>query len=138
MTARESYSVRIRAVDTAAEWFYKGANIAFYFSLCLGPVDKPRNSAPLVRYAGTLARYTLTQMVTVGGTIGTMFFVSTALWHLRGVNDGVNYGLGGVATMLLWHRMWEVPRTNLVATCAWVGVVMGLVGHYIIKDRYID
>jgi uncharacterized membrane protein (UPF0136 family) len=77
-------------------------------------------------------------MMTVGGTIGTMFFVSTSLWHARGVNDGLNYALGGAAAVLVWHKLWEVPRGSLVASCAWVGVVMGLVGHYVIKDRYVD
>lgn len=138
MSGRESYSSHIRPIDTAAEWFFKGANIALYFALCLAPVDKPRLGAPLLRYAGTLAGYTLGQMMTVGGTIGTMFFVSTSLWHARGVNDGLNYALGGAAAVLVWHKLWEVPRGNLMASCAWVGVVMGLVGHYVIKDRYVD
>lgn len=67
-----------------------------------------------------------------------MFFVSTSLWHLRKQNDGLNYGIGGAAAICLWHKGWAVPRANLLSSCISIGVVMGLAGHFVIKDRYLD
>lgn len=76
MSSGYSYSAKIRPVDTAMEWFLKGANIgelhtALYFGVCLAKAENPRKGLSTPAYALTLAGYVAKQMLIVGGTIGT-------------------------------------------------------------------
>ena len=123
-----NYVGKIKPLDAFAEWFIKGNNLGFYIGIFMSKVEKQ---------TGFFQRavYTSKTMLTLGISAGTWFFFSKFLERIRGVDDGLNYGLGIMAMQLILHRLWGIPTQKLGRNLLMVGLLGTALGEFCLKQH---
>lgn len=126
----EGGNPQIRPITAAGEWALKSANLstfhtAMYLMPCFVPSHIPSESH--YSYFSRILSLTGRKMGLVGGTMGTAAFVATAMQNSRHCEDGLNYGVSGLAAAGLWSRAWGLSKR---AVFIWA-FAAGLLGPFL-------
>lgn len=120
-------------LDVAAEWVVKGMNIGIYYGLFFGRRDITRGNLTLAQYSFSLLKFTTKQSLVLGGVLGTWQCITQAARRASNKERAINYSIGSVPTLLLWHIPLGIPRGRLVSYSLGVGTVAYILGSMIIK-----
>ena len=113
----------MRPLDACVEWLVKGVNIGLYYSLFYAKREIPQVNITRSQYYISFASFTLKQCMLFRGILGTWQFITHATANARKIEDPLNFAIGSMFTLIIWHIPLKIPSNKLFLNSIFVGAV---------------